>query len=532
MKKTRKKHPLRNAVFLGIVAVLAITAGIYSYFGGFGTGECADAEEFSKYATAVSELTIPEQTQIVALGEATHGNAEFQRLKLDVFQILVERYGVRAFALEGDFGGCEAVNRYIHGGEGTAAEAAAAIGFAIYRTQEMEDLITWMRSYNETANPGEDLCFYGFDMQRYEYSYRYLLEAGREAGIDTAKLEELWDGETDAYADCYPSDQRAEIFNAVKNELPAGHAQAIHFTDVLLQNIELGKYTDDAGTGNARRDQMMAENTMWILGQEQARGNRCIFISGHNGHVEQFGSYGQGSKVMGNLLADALGDEYFVIGTDFYKTSCNLPKGTDGKRLHHTFYSYDPLAKASKECGFAESYLDFSTIPQGSILKEQAKAYTWMGTLGDGYNPLVMRILPASYRAWRSPATIYDAMIFVADAHPTEIKTMPFAPLNEFGYATHQTEQQNEEEVSADDTSSSINGDEVSEEGSAPTGKDEASEEELWKAALAEDLFEKYGVLPEYYEDLGDGIYQVYVEVGGEIVPFVTVDSATGDYHG
>ena len=32
--------------------------------------------------------------------------------------------------------------------------------------------------------------------------------------------------------------------------------------------------------------------------------------------------------------------------------------------------------------------------------------------------------------------------------------------------------------------------------------------------------------------DLGDGIYQVYVEVGGEVVPFVTVDSATGDYHG
>ena len=62
--------------------------------------------------------------------------------------------------------------------------------------------------------------------------------------------------------------------------------------------------------------------------------------------------------------------------------------------------------------------------------------------------------------------------------------------------------------------------------------EEESPEEEPWKTALAEDLFEQYGVLPEYYEDLGDGIYQVYVEVGGEIVPFVTVDSATGDYHG
>ena len=65
-----------------------------------------------------------------------------------------------------------------------------------------------------------------------------------------------------------------------------------------------------------------------------------------------------------------------------------------------------------------------------------------------------------------------------------------------------------------------------------PSNREKATEDEPWKTALAEDLFEKYGVLPEYYEDLGGGIYQVYVEVGGEIVPFVTVDSATGDYHG
>lgn len=65
-----------------------------------------------------------------------------------------------------------------------------------------------------------------------------------------------------------------------------------------------------------------------------------------------------------------------------------------------------------------------------------------------------------------------------------------------------------------------------------PANWEKATEDEPWKAALAADLFEKYGVLPEYYEDLGDGIYQVYVEIGGELVPFVAVNSATGDYHG
>ena len=57
-------------------------------------------------------------------------------------------------------------------------------------------------------------------------------------------------------------------------------------------------------------------------------------------------------------------------------------------------------------------------------------------------------------------------------------------------------------------------------------------ETEDWKNNLTQSLFDNYGVIPKYYVDLGNGIYQVYCEVGGEVVPFVTVDSATGDYHG
>ena len=65
-----------------------------------------------------------------------------------------------------------------------------------------------------------------------------------------------------------------------------------------------------------------------------------------------------------------------------------------------------------------------------------------------------------------------------------------------------------------------------------PSNWEKATQDEPWKVTLAEDLFQKYGVVPEYYEDLGNGIYQVYVEIGGELVPFVAVNSTTGDYHG
>lgn len=82
------------------------------------------------------------------------------------------------------------------------------------------------------------------------------------------------------------------------------------------------------------------------------------------------------------------------------------------------------------------------------------------------------------------------------------------------------------------ESSNAVAQEETASENTVPTNWEKATEDEPWKAALAEDLFAKYGVLPEYYEDLGDGIYQVYVEVGGKIVPFVTVNSATGDYRG
>lgn len=427
MMQTKKRNMTIRAV-LSIIAVMIILfvgmGSVYSHFGGLGTGKCADTGEFSKYAALVSDITIPEQTQIVALGEATHGNKEFQKLRLDVFKILVEQYGVRAFALEGDFGGCEAVNRYIHGGEGTAAEAVSAIGFAIYRTDEMEALAEWMRSYNETAAAGADLCFYGFDMQRYAHSYEYLLEAAEKDGINTAELEEIWDREAATYAEDCTLKRRTEVLTAIKEKLPESDAKAIHYAEVLLQNTQLGQYVDSAAEYPARRDQMMAGNALWILQQEQERGNRCIFVSGHNGHVEQFGSYGQDSKVMGNLLADKLGDDYFVIGTDFYKTSCNLPKGAEGERMTHSFYSHDPLAKASRKCGFEISYLDFSAVPETSALRSAIDEYTWMGSLGEAYNPLIMSVLPASYRVWRAPSAVYDAMIFVTEASPTEIKPL------------------------------------------------------------------------------------------------------------
>ncbi len=425
--KGSNKHILRWVlIVLLAIALWGAVAVIYfhGYFGGFKKVKPIDTEEFAKCAGNISDITIPDSVRIIALGEATHGNAEFQQLKLDVFKLMVEKYGVRAFALEGDYGGCEAVNRYIHGGSGTAQKAAAAIGFPIYRTKEMAQLIDWMRKYNSTAKEGEDLRFYGFDMQLYEYNYKYLLEAAKTFAVPTVELEKLWDKSEGKYSASFTADQKAKVIEKVKQDLlqlnDSTAAQAVHFADVLLQNIAVGKVMDDMLNGNALRDSLMFVNTHWIMEQEEARGNECIFISGHNGHIQRVHDYGKAGKAMGALLSDELGKAYFAIGTDFYKARVSLPKGKSGKRRNHTFFSKDPLAEAAKQCGYEICWLDFSRIPDGTTLKHQITDYTWMGDVGEGYSPL-MAVLPQSYRDWVSPKSLYDGVILVSEVQPIAV---------------------------------------------------------------------------------------------------------------
>ena len=285
-----------------------------------------------------------------------------------------------------------------------------------------------MKSYNEKAKEGQDIRFYGFDMQDKEYELRYVIEALKEYGISTAGLDQLMDGVD--YSDEFSREDREKILSEVRDILLENHDQAAaHYADVLIQNSKLfDEYENNPNGSFGLRDTLMAENVMWILAQEEQLGNKMIFICGHNGHMEQFGTYrGGNDKVMGNILADKVGsDAYFSIGTDFYKTTCNLPKN-EKQRTTFTAYSHDPLAKAAYKSGNDICMLDFSKVPDDSSIAAQINGYIFMGSLGDqsigGINRIVMRAIPYTYREWKNPHEAYDAMIFVSKAHPT--KTRP-----------------------------------------------------------------------------------------------------------
>ncbi len=375
---------------------------------------------YEDYAKEVSEITIPEQVEIVALGEATHGNAEFQQLKLDLLKLLVENGSVRSFALECDFGDAALTNQYIHGGDGTAKEAAAALEFHIYQTSQIEELLQWMHDYNETATADEQLNFYGFDMQSYEASFHFLRDFCIANSIDTTELNRLFDENEDGSL-LYTNGERIEILQNTQAALDASAQTdetrfASQCLTCVMQNCELGKiYTTDPAQYNTLRDSYMAQNISWIADTEKALGHPCIYISGHNGHVaKQDNAY----ENTGSILAKQYNSHYFVIGTDFYRTHCNLPSGN--KRTVKSFASKDPLAKMAAASGFSISYLDFTDAMQNETLKELITNPMKMGCLGESY-AFYMKLFPQTYRIEATPLDLYDGMIFVTDASPTNI---------------------------------------------------------------------------------------------------------------
>ena len=102
---------------------------------------------------------------LVALGEATHGTREFYQLKHRMFEFLVSEMGFTVFGIEASMPEAFDINEYVLSGTGEPDKAIASFYNWVYNTDEILDMIKWMRRYNADSLHTKKVKFYGFDMQ-------------------------------------------------------------------------------------------------------------------------------------------------------------------------------------------------------------------------------------------------------------------------------------------------------------------------------------------------------------------------------
>jgi len=117
----------KSSLLFGVISLIFFIAGCR-------TDEAVD--DADQFISTIEQIDIPDNVRVIGLGEATHGNVEFQELKKDVFEVLVKKENVRVFVLEGDSEGGQQINQFILNGTGSVEEAVKSLDYDIYKTQQ------------------------------------------------------------------------------------------------------------------------------------------------------------------------------------------------------------------------------------------------------------------------------------------------------------------------------------------------------------------------------------------------------------
>jgi erythromycin esterase len=280
---------------------------------------------------------ILKDVHFVGLGEQTHGTSEFFKFKNRMLQFLVTEMGFRVFTIEASYSACKKVNDYVMGKTDDGAEALNSVGYWMWNTEEVKEMIDWIRAYNKNLPAKSKVKFVGFDFQNNiagqarltEYlnrtapkqaeKYTALLKADLgqlfEDIVDTSKqkqgtaaLENLRRQANDLFVFL---DLNSPGLEAKSNA--DEHAEMREFARIIVQNID-AYYTNGRTATSTLRDLFMADNFRRIVSSEPA-GTKFILWT-HNGHLATAEMYGV-LPPLGLHLRRFYGQDYYALGFSF-----------------------------------------------------------------------------------------------------------------------------------------------------------------------------------------------------------------------
>jgi erythromycin esterase len=368
------------------------------------------------------------EARLVALGEATHGTREFFQLKHRMLEFLATEMEFTVFGIEATMPEAFDVNEFVLNGTGDPAGALAGLYFWTWDTEEVLDMIRWMRNYNLDPRHEKKVKFYGFDAQApvraAKAALAYLSRIGAElpAGTKEALSPLANPLLARSYSALSPERKQAatraaqEILDLldrqrtdyVKRTGAAEWAVARQHGQVLAQYLAMNDSKDMLATLRAR-DRAMADNVRWVL-EHEGPGTK-MFIWAHNGHVATSTAYGM--EWMGYHLRKQYRSDMVVFGFAFNQGSFQAIESPGGSGRLRPFH-VKPAPEGSLDAMLASSGLTLAAIDLRALPKHGPVA-AWFD------KPRTTRSVGAlyteqaenqSFAVSRIPL-LYDALLFV-----------------------------------------------------------------------------------------------------------------------
>ena len=263
--------------------------------------------------------------RVVSLGEATHGSHEFFAMKHRILELLVEEMGFTVFAIEANLPEADVVDDYVQRGEGDAATALRGMYFWTWNTDEVLDLIEWMRQYNLRRGDRPAVHFRGFDAQYANLAVPRVRDfVARVDATRAGEVRELYRCIDQKTSLTYPSLSLKQQ-KACRESIGRAHAlleqnrgqytaassleeyeRHLRYARVIVQAEAIWT----GGAGSLPRDDFMAENTIWLT--DTVHAGEKVVLWAHNFHVAA-----HQPVAMGFLLRQHYGSAMFVVGFAF-----------------------------------------------------------------------------------------------------------------------------------------------------------------------------------------------------------------------
>ncbi|WP_338876247.1 erythromycin esterase family protein [Spirosoma sp. SC4-14] len=286
----------------------------------------------SRDFTDLSPLdTLLAKAQLVGMGEGTHGTREFFQMKDRLFRYLVQKHGFQTIAFEANFGRSVIVNRFLHGQTSnlaSATDAAKSMYFWTWSTDEVRELLQWMKEYNMTKSANQQLSFYGFDCQYADDEFPLIREfLSKVDPLSLPKADSLSSlykltansSATDSIRQQY-GQQIQSLYNSfVRNENKWASQGGQQDYEIARQAARILIQLQDLTSGDncnyfIKRDKYMAENVQWMLTNMHID---KVSLWAHNYHISSLSNGSCNQPSMGGYLKNQLKDKYLTICTLF-----------------------------------------------------------------------------------------------------------------------------------------------------------------------------------------------------------------------
>lgn len=262
------------------------------------------------------------KSSIIGLGEGTHGTSDFFKLKNRIIKYGIEEKGLKLILVEESFSNVFKLNDYVRNGNGTAHDALNKFSAWIYQTQEVVELVEFVRNFNKDKLETNKVTFLGFDVQSIAGAIKELKEnkVYEKSNIENTltKLDSL--AKNYVLHDFWTKDVQVDVKSIIaylKDKKIENQEEEIKKQLMILQlekGLQLWTNKNKWEDFGEKRDSLMANSIPEIM---KITNNLNSFVWGHNGHIMKYkaGNY----KTMGLILSENFKTNYYAIGFDFNK---------------------------------------------------------------------------------------------------------------------------------------------------------------------------------------------------------------------